>query len=108
MSDTPRTDALICDTETFCFDPSDLKPAMELVSFARQLERDLKEANASHVKTLLICEKTINELRAQLDAWKKMVEELADCVSGRAYGVHELRICEKETLAKFNQMKEGK
>lgn len=43
-TETPRTDALISDKETFCFDATDLEPAMKLVEHARQLERELNEA----------------------------------------------------------------
>jgi len=38
---TPITDAVISDKETFCFDATDLEPAMALVEHARTLERVL-------------------------------------------------------------------
>ncbi len=38
---TPKTDALVSDKETFCFDATDLEPAMKLAEWARELERGL-------------------------------------------------------------------
>ena len=60
-SDTPRTAA-----EAFRINTESKNPCEDWGYFARCLELELKESNASHGKTLLMCEQTINNLRSKL------------------------------------------
>ena len=69
-SETPRTDALLHKLKNRPTQPGssndggwNADDVSEFLHHSRQLERELNEAHASHGKTLLLCEKTIAELR---------------------------------------------
>ena len=87
MSDTPRTDTLISDKETFCFEVTDLKPAHKLLDFAKKLEREC------------------NSLQSRLDALEKVAEGLDEALK-RHQSWNDSTWCMKNTaLAAYDEWK---
>ncbi len=68
---------------------------LAMVEKIEQLQAQLKEASTSHGKTLLMCEKTISELQAEVELLKKIRNP-----NGTAATIQELqaRVAELEKL----------
>jgi len=66
QTDTPRTDELLNELYKLKSNTLEYPCEQRLKELCRDLERELTEAHAAHGKTLMMCERTINNLRAKL------------------------------------------
>jgi hypothetical protein len=104
-TDTPRTDA-----NSF-YGPTDSTLEEKKIvhaDFARQLERELSEANsdvAQMIKNHTACEKEFISAKQQRDQWQQMAGELAGCLDECTFTYPGRQ---REALTKFNEMKKGK